>query len=184
MELGCRGQRDWEEEFEKLKYQALKKCVYATHRAKRELVSQIAVVESPRMALDAAQARVIGKLIRDPSYMDDLWKDDRSGRCVEEERTWDNFDKLYLLYNKYTSVLTTIMGKAGRVREKGKEKIRWGGNCAKNEVLEIDLNCSAIATKAKWEKSIEKAKEGNWVLYSDGSKNEEEKVGSGWISHG
>ena len=30
-ELGWRGQRDWEEEFERLQYQALKKCVNATH---------------------------------------------------------------------------------------------------------------------------------------------------------
>ena len=48
------------------------------------MVSQIARVESPRMALDAAQARVVGKLMRDPSYMDDLCEDDRSGRCTEE----------------------------------------------------------------------------------------------------
>ena len=47
-----------------------------THGSRRELVSQIAGVESTRMALDAVQARVMGKLIRDPSYMDNLWKDD------------------------------------------------------------------------------------------------------------
>ena len=71
-ELGWRGQRNWEEEFEKLQYQALKKCVYMIHGSRRELVSQIAAVESRRMALDAAQARVMGKLMRNPSYIDDL----------------------------------------------------------------------------------------------------------------
>ena len=54
------------------------------------------------MALDAAQARVMGKLMRDPSYMDDFWKDDTSGRCLEEGRTWDNFNDTYLEDDKYT----------------------------------------------------------------------------------
>ena len=43
-----------------------------THGSRRELVSHIVEVESLRMALDAAQARVIGKLIKDPSYIDNL----------------------------------------------------------------------------------------------------------------
>ena len=37
--LGWRGQRDWEEEFEKLQYQALKKCINATYVSSKELVS-------------------------------------------------------------------------------------------------------------------------------------------------
>jgi len=62
-ELGWRGQRDWEKRFEQLQYQPLKKCINATHESKIELVSQIAGVESPRMALDAAQARLMGKIM-------------------------------------------------------------------------------------------------------------------------
>jgi len=58
-ELGWRGQKDWEEEMEKLQYQCLKKCVNATHSSRRELVSQRAGVKSLRIALDAAQARVM-----------------------------------------------------------------------------------------------------------------------------
>ena len=162
-----------------MQYQALKKCVNATYGSRRELVSQIAGVESPRMALDAAQARVMGKLIGDPSYMDDLWKDDGSGRCIEEGRTWDDFDDPYLMNDKYTSVLTAIMGKAGRIRKEGNKRISWRGDCEKNNIPEINLNCSANAPKSKWESSIEKAKKDNWVFYSDSSKNEEGRVGSG-----
>ena len=77
------------------------------------------------------------------------------------------------------SLLTVIMGKAGRVREEGTEKLSWGGTCAKGEVPEINLNCLAIAPKTKWENSIERVKEGNWILYTNGSKNEEGRVGSG-----
>lgn len=40
-ELGWRGQRDWEEKFEKLQDLALKNGVNATHGSKRELVSHL-----------------------------------------------------------------------------------------------------------------------------------------------
>ena len=81
--------------------------------------------------------------------------------------------------DKHSSVLTSIIGKAGTVREEGNEKISWGGNCTKGEVPEINLNCSATAFKTKWENSIKRVKKENWVLYSDGSKNEEGRVESG-----
>ena len=77
------------------------------------------------MALDIAQARMMRKLIRDPSYIDDLRKDDGSGRCLEERRMWSDLYDAYLLEDKYTSVLTAIMGKAGRLREEGNQKIGW-----------------------------------------------------------
>ena len=96
--------------------------------------------------------------------MDDLWKDDGSGRCIEEGRTWDDFNDSYLVDDKYTSVLIVILGKAGRVKAERNERIRWGGNCTKNDIPEITLNCLAIASKVKWEESIERVKEGNWVL--------------------
>lgn len=48
------------------------------------MVSQIAGVESPRMVLDAAQARLAGKMLRDPSALGDLWVDQEDERNVEE----------------------------------------------------------------------------------------------------
>ena len=155
-----------------------------THGSRKELVSQIVGIESLRLALDAAQARVMGKLMRDSLCIDDLWKDDGSERCIEECRTWDDFDDAYLMDDKYTIVLTVIMGKAGKIREEGNERISCGGDCVKNYVPEINLNCSSTAPKSKWEDSIERIKEDNWVLYSDSSKSEKGRVGSGWVSHG
>ena len=52
-----------------------------------------------------------------------------------------------------------------------------------NIFLEIDLNCSTTAPVSKWQKSIGKVKEDNWVLYSDGSKNQKGRVGSECVSH-
>jgi len=56
-----------------LQCQALSKCVNAVRGACKELVSEIAGVESPRMALDAAQARLLGKMMRDPIALGDMW---------------------------------------------------------------------------------------------------------------
>ena len=86
--------------------------------------------------------------------------------------------------DKYTSVLTAIIGKAVRVSEEGNEKISCAGICAKEEVLAVNLNCLATSSKTRWKKRIANVKEENWLLYLDGSKNKEERVGSGCLSHG
>jgi len=56
-----------------LQYQALTKCVNSVKGACKELVREIAGVESPKMALDAAQARLLGKMMQDPTTLGDLW---------------------------------------------------------------------------------------------------------------
>ena len=89
----------------------MKICVTSTHRSKRELVSHIAGVESLRIVPETVQVKMIWNLIRDLSYIVDLWKDDGSRGCMEACRKWNDFDKAYLLDNKYTSVLIAIMGK-------------------------------------------------------------------------
>ena len=70
-----------------LQCQGLSKCVDAVRGARKELLSEIAGVESPRMALDAAQARLLGKLMRDPTALGDRPREgsipSRSGRGDE-----------------------------------------------------------------------------------------------------
>ena len=78
-ELGWRGQRDWEREFEQLQYQALRKCTGATRGSRIDLVSQIAGVESPKMAIEAAQSRLMGTILRDPKVLGDLVEDEEAG---------------------------------------------------------------------------------------------------------
>ena len=87
------------------------------------MIGQIAVVKLPRIVLDVAHTRVIVKLMGDLSYMNDFWKDDESGRCIEEKTTCNDFDNTYLADNKYTLVLTAIMGKAGQIKEKKNKMI-------------------------------------------------------------
>jgi len=55
-----------------LQNQALSKCVSATTGARKVLVSQVTGIESPWMALDAAQARLMDKMMTDPAVLGDL----------------------------------------------------------------------------------------------------------------
>jgi len=46
-----------------LQYQVLTICISSVKGARKELVREIAGVESPRTALDAAQAQLLGKMM-------------------------------------------------------------------------------------------------------------------------
>jgi len=154
-ELGWRGQRDWEKEFEQLQYQALKRCVNATHGSKIELVSQIAGVESPRMALDAAQARLMGKIMRDTTALGDLIFDDGTGRNEEAGREWDDFGQEYTVGpDGFTSVLTAIQSKAGVLKEEGHERMSYGGRVEKVGVPEVKLQAQADPKAEVWMEAI------------------------------
>ena len=81
---------------------------------------------------------------------------------MEESRTWNDFDEDYLLHDSYTLVLMAIVGKAGKVREEGNQSISEKGNCTKNEISEIDLNCLTIVPISKWEKILKERKNATW----------------------
>jgi len=186
-ELGWRGQRDWEKEFEHLQYQAMKKCVNATHGSKKELVSQIAGVESPRMALDAAQARLMGKIMRDTTALGDLMFEDGSGRNTEAGREWDDFGQEYTVGpDGFTSVLTAIQSKAGVLKEEGHEKISYGGKVEKTDVPEVKLQAQADSKAEVWTEAINQAREhyNATGVYTNGSMNEDGMVGAGWHVEG
>jgi len=133
-----------EREFEQLQYQALMKCVNATHGSKMELVSQIVGIESIRIALDVAQARLMRKIIQDTSAIRDLIFKDHKGRNVKKERDLDDFAQEYPTgIDRFTLVMTAIQSKAGRIMYEGTEKISYVGRVDKIEIPEILLLASA-----------------------------------------
>ena len=90
-ELRWRGQENWEQAVINLQYQSLGKCVSAVRGARKELVSGIAGVENPRMAVDAAQDRMMAKMLGD------LWRvlgvavgKDKKGTNLEDRRAWND----------------------------------------------------------------------------------------------
>ena len=123
VELGWRGQKRWEQKIVDLQCQALSKCVNTVRGTRKELVSGIAGVGGPRIALDAAQARLLGKLMRDPIALGDMWAG--PGREVypaEAEEgpnweTWRSWKDCGLQWDNaesdgFTSVMSTILNKA------------------------------------------------------------------------
>lgn len=114
------------------------------HGSKIELVSQIVAVESPRIAVDAAHARLIGKMIRDTTAMGDLIFLNDKGSKAEEGREWDDFGQEYLTEDDgFTLVMMPIPSKAGRIMYEGMEKISYRGRMDKMEIPEIVLPAQA-----------------------------------------
>ena len=72
--------------------QALTKCINSIKEACNELVREIVGVESLKMALDAAQVRLLGKMMQDPTTLRELWS--RPGKPIypaeiEESTNWE-----------------------------------------------------------------------------------------------
>lgn len=82
-------------------------------RGKEELVSQIAVMESPRIAKESGQARFLSKILRDPTAVGDLLEAEEPG--VE------------------TAVTMLVRRVEGLVEES------FGGPCQKIAVSQVDL---------------------------------------------
>lgn len=64
---------------------------------------------------------------------------------MEEGRTWDSVKKVYLLENMYALVVIAIVEKVEKIKKEKKKKIIWGGDCAKYNILEINLQYLATA---------------------------------------
>jgi len=120
--------------------------VNAVRGARKELVSETAGVESPRMALDAAQARLLGKLMRDSTALwSDPWREiypveAEEGTNWEAGRSWkdcgpqwDNAES-----DGFTSVMSAIPNKAAVIGD-GDEGLSVGGRVEKGEIPEVKL---------------------------------------------
>jgi len=185
--LGWPGQRDWEKEFEQLQYQTLKKCVNAIQVSKIEFVGQMTGVESPRMALDAAQARLMRKIMRDTTAIGDLMGNDGTGRNAEAGRGWDDFGQEYTVGpDGFTSDLRAIQSKARILKQEGHEMLNLGGRVEKVEVPEVKLQAQADSKAEVWTEAINQASELCEAkgVYTDGSMNEEGISGAGWYVEG
>jgi len=139
------------------------------------------------MALDAAQARLMGKIIRDTTVLEDLMLEDGSGMNTEAGREWDDFGQEYTVGpGGFTSVLTAIQSKAGVLKEESHGRISYGGRVEKTEVPEVKLQAQADSKAEVWTEAINQAREHYKAIgiYTDGSMNEDGVVGAGWHVEG
>ena len=145
----------------------LKKCVGAPHGASRKLVSQIASVESPATTLDAQQARLMGKLMRNPDTISDLI--DLNPQNKGSGRGWDEVGRK--AGKGYESILTAIIEKAGRRKGNECEEISWGGKVKKVEIEKADLKLGKEDEIEEWKLRIFEAGDGRTTVFTDGSKS-------------
>ena len=154
-ELGWKGHKSWQKEFERLQYQALRKCTGTTLGASRERVNYIARVEDVKTILDSTQVRYLARCAIDPATTSDLW------------------DAPPLL--KKPTVVDQLLAQA---RVKSKEEIEWGGDIDSFELHETNLQCGPSTSKSIWEKAISLTK--RTPIYTDSSKSDGGVVGGGY----
>lgn len=70
-------------------------------------------------------------MIRDPSTLGDLWIDHEAEGNKEEGRDWCDFSEPYLLDDGFTSVMSVILSKVGRLMEEGTERVSIGGSTSR-----------------------------------------------------
>ena len=73
-ELGSKGQKSWLKQFDRLQYQARRKCTGATLGASREKVNYMARVEDVKTILDSTQVRYLARCATDPATTSDPWE--------------------------------------------------------------------------------------------------------------
>ena len=132
--------------------------------------------------MDAAQARLMRKIMRDTTALGDLIFDNGTGRNEEAEREWDDFGQEYTVGpDRFTSVLTAIQSKAVVLKEERHEKLNYGGRVEKVEVPEVKLQAQADSKVEVWTEAINQAREYCEAIgvYTDGSMNEDGVVGGG-----
>jgi len=136
------------------------------------------------MALDAAQARLMGKIMQDTTALGDLMFDDGTGRNEEAGREWDDFGQEYTVGpDGFTSVLTAIQSKAGVLKEEGYKRMSYGGRVEKMDIPEVKLQAKADSKAEVWTEAINQAREYCEAIgvYTDGSINENGMVGGGVV---
>ena len=154
-ELGWKGQKAWLKEFERLQFQALRKCTGAILGASMEKVNYIARVEDVKTIPDSIQVQYLTRCATDPTTTSDLW---------------DAPPHL-----KKPTVADLRLAQAG---VKSKEEIEWGGDIERFELQETNLQCGPTTPTIPWEKAICLMK--RTPIYTDGSKSEQGVVGSGY----
>ena len=66
-ELGWGGRENWEREFSRLQYQALRKATGTVQGTSAEKVNQMAGVEDVPTHLDNCQVRLVARSVEDPA---------------------------------------------------------------------------------------------------------------------
>ena len=124
-EIGWRGQRGWKKDFERLQYQALRKCTGGVIGSDMLTVNMLAGVEDVETILHAGQARYMARCIGNSQTTRDVWE---TAQTSVRGRHWSDFgiywmqqiltkgkDGVESIANRMLSVLEVEEGE--RIRE-------------------------------------------------------------------
>src|SRR5258705_406963 len=121
----------------------------------------------------------------DPEGVGDIWPGSaKLGNKEEIGRHWR--DKAlrwapleYKGKDGYTSVASRMLAQLDLEED---EELSWGGLCPRVQVDELDLELGSTDNRDWWEYRLqdEDLIQGRKLVYSDGSKLEDGKVGGGW----
>ena len=124
------------------------------------------------MALDAAQARVMAKMMGDQTAIEGIWG------VAEEGQQWDDFDEPYPNKDGFTSVFTRIQSTTRILMEEGNQRLQCGGRVVPVKVEEVILQAKVNFPKETWQLALNEAREDATVVFTDESKGENGRVGA------
>jgi len=139
------------------------------------------------MVLDAAQAQLLGKMMRDPTILEDLWSGPRKpvyaakmeeGANWEGGRSWKDCGEQWQEAESdgFTSVISRILNKAAEVRD-GDEGLSIGGRVEQEEIPKVKLQANKDSKANKWELAINEVREESIGVFTDSTISEEGRVG-------
>ena len=190
-ELGWRGQKNWEKDFSRLQYQALRKAAGAVQGTSAERVNQMAGVEDVPAHLDNNQVRFVARQVEDPSKLGDMlpvgFGEDVDDELAEGEgRRWNDHGAQWVAKEGKKDGFVSTLTRMVSILPEGKPL--FGGPCRKVEVEEVDVRpVDDPKDPEAWEKEIMKEGAEGAYVFSDGSLLESGNVGgvpswSGWIA--
>ena len=174
-EIGWRGQREWETQFERLQYVVLRKCTGAIIS-----VNHLAGVEDVGTILEARQTRYMARCMCNPTTTMDIWNKALSSKVG---RHWTDFSGPWIQYEKvkkkdgYESIANRLLSKL-EVEER--ETISWGEVIRRFTVKEVDLGCTTESPRYVWQAAIDVVSSSYTPIYIDESMSEEGIVGGGY----
>ena len=151
-----------------------------------EKVNRIAGVEEVDTIMRASQVRFVARSMADPLGVGNMWPKlawPENREDGEEGRDWRDKNIQWMPEEHkgcegYTSIASRMMAQLGLEEN---EELAWGDECSKVEIQEIDLELRGTDDKKWWEIRLqdEEVTEGRRLVFSDGSRLEDGRVGGG-----
>jgi len=129
-------------------------------------------------------------MMQDPTALGDMWSgpgkavypaEVEEGTNWEAGRSWKDCGPQWnnVDIDGFTSVMSRVLNKAAEIGE-GDEGFSIGSRVKKGDIPEVKLQANKDSKADKWGLAICEAREESIGVFTDGSMNENRRVGRGW----